>query len=200
VINKLFDGFDGKLKSSKWAKIAKCSPDTALRDIKDLIEKVFYDKNNKGDEAQIMNWQTFDLQPLPHPLLTIPLNQIPHPAEFIHYFLLGACGLCRVRKIMMEFFSRRRKIRATLVGIVANGNYKVKVQVGVFIHIVTGVVADVYTIFFHNGNGAGVYTVRFNTGTKHFCFVAGKKAQVAFGKLAAATVAGAEDENFFHGV
>ena len=39
IINKLFDGFDGKLKSSKWAKITKCSSDTALRDIKDLIEK-----------------------------------------------------------------------------------------------------------------------------------------------------------------
>lgn len=39
VLNKLFDGFEGKLKSSKWAKIAKCSPDTALRDIKDLIDK-----------------------------------------------------------------------------------------------------------------------------------------------------------------
>ena len=39
MLNKLLDGFDGKLKSSKWAKITKCSADTALRDIKDLIEK-----------------------------------------------------------------------------------------------------------------------------------------------------------------
>jgi Fic family protein len=39
ILNKLFDGFEGKLKSSKWAKITKCSADTALRDIKDLIEK-----------------------------------------------------------------------------------------------------------------------------------------------------------------
>ena len=39
MLNKLMDGFEGKLKSSKWAKITKCSPDTALRDIKDLIEK-----------------------------------------------------------------------------------------------------------------------------------------------------------------
>ena len=39
IINKLFDGFDGKLQSSKWAKICKCSQDTAIRDIKDLIEK-----------------------------------------------------------------------------------------------------------------------------------------------------------------
>ena len=39
MINKLFDGFDGKLKSSEWAKITKCSTDTALRDIKDLLDK-----------------------------------------------------------------------------------------------------------------------------------------------------------------
>ena len=39
MINKLWDGFEGKLKTSKWAKMTKSSPDTALRDIKDLIEK-----------------------------------------------------------------------------------------------------------------------------------------------------------------
>ena len=39
MLNKLLYDFDGKLKTSKWAKIAKCSTDTALRDIKDLIEK-----------------------------------------------------------------------------------------------------------------------------------------------------------------
>lgn len=39
MLNKLLDGFEGKLKSSKWAKITKCSADTALRDIKDLMEK-----------------------------------------------------------------------------------------------------------------------------------------------------------------
>ena len=32
LLNRLLDGFDGKLTSSKWAAIAKCSPDTALRD------------------------------------------------------------------------------------------------------------------------------------------------------------------------
>lgn len=39
LLNKMLDGFDGKLKTSKWAKIAKCSTDTALRDIKDLLDK-----------------------------------------------------------------------------------------------------------------------------------------------------------------
>jgi len=39
IINRLLDGFDGKLTSSKWAKIAKCSQDTALRDILDLMDR-----------------------------------------------------------------------------------------------------------------------------------------------------------------
>lgn len=37
LLNRLLDGFDGKLNSSKWAAIAKCSPDTALRDINELL-------------------------------------------------------------------------------------------------------------------------------------------------------------------
>lgn len=39
LLNKLLDGFDGKLTSSKWAAIAKCSQDTALRDITELLER-----------------------------------------------------------------------------------------------------------------------------------------------------------------
>jgi Fic family protein len=37
LLNRLLDGFEGKLTSGKWAAIAKCSPDTALRDISQLI-------------------------------------------------------------------------------------------------------------------------------------------------------------------
>lgn len=39
MINMLWDGFEGKLTSTKWAKINKCSSDTALRDIQDLMSK-----------------------------------------------------------------------------------------------------------------------------------------------------------------
>ena len=39
VINRLWDGFEGKLTTSKWAKMTKTSQATALRDITDLIEK-----------------------------------------------------------------------------------------------------------------------------------------------------------------
>ncbi len=37
LLNRLLDGFDGVLTSKKWAAIAKCSPDTALRDINVLL-------------------------------------------------------------------------------------------------------------------------------------------------------------------
>jgi Fic family protein len=51
ILNKLFDGFEGKLKSSKWAKITKCSSDTALRDIKDLIEKGILKQDELGGRS-----------------------------------------------------------------------------------------------------------------------------------------------------
>lgn len=51
LINKLFDGFEGKLNTSKWAKIAKCSADTALRDIQDLMDKGILRKEAAGGRS-----------------------------------------------------------------------------------------------------------------------------------------------------
>lgn len=51
LLNKLLDGFDGKLTSSKWAKIAKCSKDTAIRDINDLIDKNMLQKEAAGGRS-----------------------------------------------------------------------------------------------------------------------------------------------------
>jgi len=48
ILNKLFDDFEGKLQTSKWAKIAKTSTDTALRDIKDLVEKGILKQTDEG--------------------------------------------------------------------------------------------------------------------------------------------------------
>lgn len=45
MVNMLWDGFEGKLTTGKWAKINKCSSDTALRDIQDLISKGVLVKN-----------------------------------------------------------------------------------------------------------------------------------------------------------
>lgn len=51
LLNRLLDGFDGKLTSSKWAKIAKCSKDTAIRDINDLIDKDILQKEAAGGRS-----------------------------------------------------------------------------------------------------------------------------------------------------
>jgi Fic family protein len=51
MLNKLLDGFIGKLTSSKWAKIVKCSHDTALRDIRDLIKQEMLVKDEAGGRS-----------------------------------------------------------------------------------------------------------------------------------------------------
>ncbi len=51
MLNKLLDGFDGKLQTSKWAKITKTSTDTSLRDIKDLIEKGILIQTKEGGRS-----------------------------------------------------------------------------------------------------------------------------------------------------
>ena len=51
MLNKLLDGFDGKLNTSKWAKITKKSPDTALRDIQVLLNKNILMKEVGGGKS-----------------------------------------------------------------------------------------------------------------------------------------------------
>src|SRR6218665_3460786 len=51
LLNRLLDGFEGKLSSSKWAAIAQCSPDTALRDITQLLELGVLKKSPGGGRS-----------------------------------------------------------------------------------------------------------------------------------------------------
>jgi len=60
LLNRLLDGFEGKLTSSKWAAIAKCSPDTALRDINDLLARGVLRKSNAGGRST-----SYELNDLP---------------------------------------------------------------------------------------------------------------------------------------
>ena len=60
IINMLMDDFEGVLNTTKWAKIGKCSQDTALRDIQDLIDKEIMVKREQGGrstnyELKLMN-------------------------------------------------------------------------------------------------------------------------------------------------
>ena len=51
MLNRMMDGLEGKLTSSKWAVLAKTSPDTALRDIGDLVEKGILSKDPGGGRS-----------------------------------------------------------------------------------------------------------------------------------------------------
>jgi Fic family protein len=59
LINKLQDGFEGKLTSSKWAKLAKCSQDTALRDILNLVECGVLAKDQAGGRSTSYSLREF---------------------------------------------------------------------------------------------------------------------------------------------
>jgi Fic family protein len=51
MINRMLDGIEGKMSSSKWAKMAKCSKETAIRDIQDLIGKGLLVKEAAGGRS-----------------------------------------------------------------------------------------------------------------------------------------------------
>lgn len=51
ILNKLLDGFDGKLTSSKWAKLTKSSQDTAQRDITDLVQRGILVRSTEGGRS-----------------------------------------------------------------------------------------------------------------------------------------------------
>lgn len=51
VLNRLLNGFEGKLTTSKWAALAKCSSDTALRDINELLEGGVLQRSESGGRS-----------------------------------------------------------------------------------------------------------------------------------------------------
>jgi DeoR/GlpR family transcriptional regulator of sugar metabolism len=57
VINRLLNGFEGKLTSSKWAALTKRSQDTALRDIDDLVKRGIRTRGVAGVEAPAIRWR-----------------------------------------------------------------------------------------------------------------------------------------------
>ena len=60
VLSRVLDGFEGHLTTSKWATLAKCSSDTALRDILDLLERNILVQNPGGGRSTSYSLATFD--------------------------------------------------------------------------------------------------------------------------------------------
>ena len=51
VINQMLNGFEGFFSTSKYAKLAKCSTDTALRDIRELLRRGILVQNSSGGRS-----------------------------------------------------------------------------------------------------------------------------------------------------
>ena len=68
MINRLLDGFEGKLTTSKYAKLAKCSQDTAHRDILALVEHGVLVQNPEGGRSTsyslVEGWPELTLGPV----------------------------------------------------------------------------------------------------------------------------------------
>ncbi|NHV32152.1 Fic family protein [Burkholderia sp. D-99] len=60
VMNRLLDGFEGKLTTTKWAALAKCSQDTALRDITELVERGVLQRSSSGGRSTSYELVPFD--------------------------------------------------------------------------------------------------------------------------------------------
>ncbi len=62
-LNKLLDGFEGKLTTSKYAKLTRCSHDTALRDIMALVERGVLVQNPAGGRSASYDLATVAEEP-----------------------------------------------------------------------------------------------------------------------------------------
>jgi len=55
VLNRLLDGFEGKLTTTKWAKLTKSSQDTATRDIQELVKMGILERSAEGGRSTSYN-------------------------------------------------------------------------------------------------------------------------------------------------
>jgi len=93
MLKRVMDNFEGKLTSSKWAKIAKCSQDTAGRDITDLIRRGALNKNSAGGRNN--PYQTIACHPAWRPdFLCLPGQQLQRASLFL---FTGQWHLCRAK-------------------------------------------------------------------------------------------------------
>jgi Fic family protein len=68
VINRLLDGFEGKLTSSKWSKLTKTSTDTALRDINDLVSRGILVRDEAGGRSTSYSLPSINQRQSPYPM------------------------------------------------------------------------------------------------------------------------------------
>lgn len=91
MLDRLLNGFEGKLTSSKWATLTKTSADTALRDINDLVSRGVLAKEEAGGRSTsytlvTCHWSFIQPRPEPsgHLRLSARVEQSPGARNFHH--------------------------------------------------------------------------------------------------------------------
>ena len=118
-----------------------------------------------------------------------------HFAEGGHDLLFGPRCFSGIGEVLVVFRGVGREPRATFAGIVAHGDHMVEGDIRVFGDVVAGVVRDVDAVLAHHRDGARVNTMCFNARAVHLRLAACEVLQVTVGHLAAAAIAGTENEN-----
>ncbi len=131
-------------------------------------------------------------------ILTPSLYLVAHGAEFCPDFFFRTFRLGWVGEVLVQTFAATGKVRAAFVGVVAHGDDEVGRIAHVLVDIVARVVGDIDAVFHHGRDGARIETMRFHASAVNAGAVAGELFEVAMRHLAAATIAGAEDEDVFH--
>jgi hypothetical protein len=124
------------------------------------------------------------------------LDFIAHAAEDLHLFLLGASGVGGVVEAPVVAIELAGEHGAGLVGIAADGDDGLNLLVQKLVHVLAGVGADVDADLGHGFDGERMHvTGGFGAGAGDDVIVIQSGAKEAFGKVGAAGVAGAKDED-----
>jgi hypothetical protein len=89
---------------------------------------------------------------------------VAYNSELVHYFKLRTGCLGWVREVVVQLLRRLGAHRAYLIGVVAYSNHVIKRHGGIFVDVVTSMVANVYVVFSHHTHGTRVEAVHFHTG------------------------------------
>ena len=103
-------------------------------------------------------------------------NTVADLGKSLIYFEFIACGLGRVRKILVKFLCLTREEGASFFSIITNGNHKIEVYIFVSVDMIGAMLGDIYSIFPHRFNSFWVKSMRFYAGAVNIGFRSGKMA------------------------
>lgn len=116
------------------------------------------------------------LKSLFYKIFTIFFYTVAYIGKCLFYFEFIACGLGRVRKILVKFLSLTGEEWASFFCIITNGNHKIEVYIFVSVDMIGAMLGDIYSIFPHRFNSFWVKSMRFYAGAVDIGFRSGKVA------------------------